>query len=266
MQTETEILILIFLGIAAMIIMALTIVVYIIQYHKKGISNKLEIERIKTKQQEELINTISNAQESERRRISSNLHDEVGSSLSAVSYMLGDVIMITDGDAKNLSTKAENHLQNTMTEIRNIIQDMSPVIVEKFGLIAAVEGICYGINELKRVELVFNSKIDESFENKTIELKLYRIVQELVNNTLKHANATLINIDISKSEDMLNILVVDNGVGIDIDSAANSKSLGLDNIKAQLKFMEGEFKLKRLEKGGTSASVSVPLKKILFLQ
>ncbi|MDD2636740.1 MAG: histidine kinase [Bacteroidales bacterium] len=128
MQAETEILILIVIVVFAMIIMALSIVMFGLQYHKKGISTKLEIEKIKTKQQLELINTISKAQEEERRRISANLHDEVGSSLSAINIMIDEASMITEGRAHDLILSADKSLQKTMTEIRNIIQDITRII------------------------------------------------------------------------------------------------------------------------------------------
>lgn len=265
MQTENEILISILFGVAAMLIMALAIVIFVIQYHKRGISNKLEIEKLKTKQQEELLNTISNAQEAERRRISANLHDEVGSSLSAINIMIDEASMYTEGRAKDLITSADENLQKTMLEIRNIIQDMSPVIVEKSSLYAAIKEICSRLNKTKKLSIYFDAKVDNPIKNKTVELKLYRIVQELVNNVIKHANANVINIVVSKTEKYFVISIHDNGIGIDLEKAAKSNNLGLENIRAQLEFMKGKFELKNLYEGGTNAIVFVPLEKTLDL-
>jgi len=265
MQGEQDILLLISFGIVAMLILVFGIVLYSIQYHKRGISTKLEIEKLKNQQQKDLITTITKVQESERRRISANLHDEIGASLSAVSIMIDEASMITDGRANTLVTKADSQLQKTIEEIRNIIQDISPAIVEKFGLYEAISEICCSINEIKKVSVYFDAKIKSPIDDKAIELKIYRIVQELVNNTLKHANATIIKIKASIIDDCFIISVTDNGKGINLAAAKKSKSLGLENIRAQMEFIEGKFEIKNRNEGGTSATVFVPIEKTLIL-
>ena len=91
MQAESEILVLLSFGILAMVILVMSVVLFVAMYHRRGIKNKLELEQIKLKQTEELIKTITIAQEDERKRISAQLHDEVGASLSAVGMLIGRI-------------------------------------------------------------------------------------------------------------------------------------------------------------------------------
>ncbi|PLX07674.1 MAG: hypothetical protein C0596_09570 [Marinilabiliales bacterium] len=266
MQTEGDILILLFLGIAAIIILALAIVTFVIQYHKRGIKNKLEIEQLKTKQQAELINKISIIQEAERSRISSNLHDEVGSSLSAINYMIGHIRLKSDGEIKEIAENAELNLRNTMDEISNIVQNISPAIVQKFGIYKAAREICERVNKLNKVAVILEIEREKEIDNKTIELKLYRIFQELFNNSFKNSKASKIEVNIKYSDIQFVIEVIDNGIGIDLEKANQSKSLGVDNIRTQVKYLEGQFLLENIKEGGTRAYVSIPSEKLLFLQ
>lgn len=262
MQTENEILILITLGILSMLIMVLAILVFAIMYHKKSISSKLEIEKIKTKQKEVLISKISATQEGERKRISANLHDEIGASLSAVNLMIGRIRLETEGSSKELAIQAGEQIKTTMSEVRNIVQNLSPAIVEKFGFFESVNEISRRLNSTGSINVKINTDCNISFQNKTIELKLYRIIQELTNNVIKHANAANLNLSFATKDDNFSIEVKDNGIGIDDEIVENSKSLGIENVKTQVEILSGTFTLQNLNNNGTLVEVIIPLESL----
>jgi signal transduction histidine kinase len=260
MQAENEILVMISVGIFAMAILVMAVVVFVALYHQRGIKNRLDIEKIKLQQSEELIKSITEVQELERKRISTQLHDEVGVSLSAVNMLIGRVGMNSDGANKGLITEAGTQINQIITGVRSIVQNMSPNFIERFGLIDSINEICMRINMGGQISSTFkNNFLNLKVSNKSTELIIYRIVQELSNNVLKHSQASIMEIVIERNDDMMRLSVSDNGVGIKIDNAFMKKSLGLSNIKNRVEILGGHFSINNGLEGGTVAILEIPV-------
>jgi len=259
MQAESEILTMISVGIVAMAFLVIAVVIFVAMYHQRGIRNRLELEQIKLRQSEELIINITHAQELERKRISAHLHDEVGAALSAVNLLIGRVRMTSNGQEKELAEKASEQINQITIEVRNIVQNMSPSIVERFGLIDSIVEICNRISSSGQVKAEFISKINSiNFVDKEDELMIYRIVQELTNNVIKHSQASEMNIFCAIRNHELAIKVADNGKGIDMNNIYSKKSLGLVNIKNRIEILGGKFNIINNESGGCIAEFSLP--------
>ncbi len=260
MQAENEILVMISVGIFAMAILVMAVVVFVALYHQRGIKNRLDIEKIKLQQSEELIKSITEVQELERKRISTQLHDEVGVSLSSVNMLIGRARMTSEGENRELITKAGTQILQILSEVRNIVQNMSPSFIERFGLIDSINEICMRINMGGQISSTFkNNFLNLQVSNKSTELIIYRIVQELSNNVLKHSQASIMEIVIERNDDMMRLSVSDNGKGIEIDNAFMKKSLGLSNIKNRVEILGGHFGINNGLEGGTVAIIEIPV-------
>src|SRR5687768_10780425 len=132
-------------------------------------------------------------QEEERKRISRDLHDDVGTRLSALKLFLSTLrqkaTLSSDEEIKVLATSSEQLISETVQDVRQLLQNLSPAVLEEFGYTTAVEGLVNKINETKQLHfslVIFGMK---KGLQKDYELALYRITQELINNILKHAGA-----------------------------------------------------------------------------
>lgn len=200
------------------------------------------------------IKAIIEATEQERTRIAKDLHDGVSQQITALRMHLQNIRQkLSDEELNVLSRQVER----TGNDIRNISHQMMPFSLQRFGLITAIEDM---------LQQNFSSgPIDASleysgFENRlpeNIELTLFRICQELINNILKHANATKIDIQLVNRGDRVILFVEDNGVGFTLNEG--KKGIGLLNIENRLKVYNGNFEIQKQEYGGTLATCRISL-------
>ncbi len=177
-----------------------------------------------------------NGQESERKRLASELHDEVGTRLSVLKLYLNSLEKLSSpkSQSQGISQKAQELLDEGVADLRNMLHDLSPEAVHKFGLIKALENLTERLNHAADVQAHLVS--DESnFElSARVELTLYRVIQELINNTIKHANASSIDIVVRQAKDHMLIEYSDNGENsLDI-ATTKSEGYGLRNIENRL--------------------------------
>jgi len=199
-----------------------------------------------------LKNTIQ-AQEKERKRIAQDLHDEVGVMLSVVKLNVGRIEKkIADAKPRQMASETKLYLDDVVNQVRRISRDLMPHSLEKLGLSFALEEMVNWINKSEQIKIEF-SKQGEPFRlDKKIELGVFRIVQELINNALKHSKASKIIIKVRYAEKYLALSVTDNGLGFDIAKLENS-GLGLKNLKSRSGLMGGEYKMRSFPGKGTCA-------------
>lgn len=177
------------------------------------------------------LNIMVAMQESERRRISRDLHDDIGTKLSAIGLFISSMKEKAAGgnnEIFSLAKNSEQFIKETVQDLRQLLLDLSPSVLEEFGYTTAVEGLVNKINETRLIHfnlIVFGIK--ERLP-KTYELALYRITQELINNVLKHAAAKQVTLQIGLRDDKIVLMIEDDGKGFDI--AANSDGYGLKTL------------------------------------
>lgn len=210
--------------------------------------------RIKEKQLEQCLE----AQEIERQRLGRELHDGIGQSLAALKMQLQ-----FDGDAQSKQT-AVNSLETLCKEVRSISHHMMPLALEQNGLLNAMEQLLHFSfrNVAIQVDFVTHG-IYNRFPQK-IEIHLYRIVQELISNILKHAKADKVGVQILKQKDKILLIVEDNGCGFSKDE--QEKGIGLSNIKSRLITVSGKVKIETSAAQGTYVRVVIPLEEQLTKQ
>lgn len=236
-----------FIGILifSMLIMILLTIAYI---NRKRI-NTLKVAEATKNNQIETLNALIKGQELERIRIAQELHDGLGTMLSRTKILMGK------GTSLESSLKM---IDEACSEVRNISSNLQPNTLTNFGLIKAIEDFVSKYNHQKPA-IVFQYFGDIVLLNMNENLMIYRIVQELLTNSLKHAAANEILIQIMFTQESLNLTVEDDGVGFN-ENQTKSTSSGWHNIKSRVNYLQGTLNLHTIPSAGTSVTVSIPLK------
>jgi signal transduction histidine kinase/ligand-binding sensor domain-containing protein len=237
----------------AYILYGLTVAGIVVGFYRNRIN------ALKIKQQEQ-IHTMVITQEEERKRISRDLHDDVGTKLSALKLYLSslknNIGKKQFSDAETLSTYAEDLINETMKDVREMLLNLSPSVLEEFGYTTAVETLVNKINEARVIH--FNLVIFGMHKRlpKDYELALYRITQELINNILKHAEAKNVSLQIGYRDQKIVLMIEDDGKGF--DASMHKDGYGLKNLEARTKLLQGIMHIDSKQGKGTSVLIEVP--------
>ena len=206
-------------------------------------------------QQENIFKTVSEYQEKEMNRLSGLLHDSIGAGLSSIKYNLEALEHKADSPA--LLKNTIDDVTVLTDEVRNISHSLSPVLLQKKGLIKALQDLISQYTRTGKIAIHLESigtLHASSFQN---ELLVYRIIQELLQNAVKHANATEVIIQIILETELISIFVEDNGRGF--DKAFVKEGLGFSQIKGLVTFVNGHFKVDSQVNKGCRISIEFPL-------
>lgn len=208
-----------------------------------------------------LENTVLKAviatEEKERDRIARDLHDGVGPLLSTAKLVLQTHLSMPDGDEKKqLGDKAVNLVSDSITSISEISYNLSPHVLNKYGLIKAIETFIAKIRDGVPVEIRLEHN-EPGRMNNTVEIILYRIIIELINNCLKHANAKSVKIEVYKLDDNLEIKYSDNGCGFKVDEKIERPmGMGLKNIINRVRSVNGSVTFH--DNNGIEIGINIP--------
>lgn len=242
---ESEIVATVIFSCVSFLLMGLVLVLFFYFSRKKIIQKELEKRDLEIHLQKEQLHAIIVAQEEERKRIAQDLHDDISSKLNIVSlnsHLLtspnlteSEIVEITD----NIITLTTKALENS----RKIAHNLLPPVFEKFGLNAGVEELCEEFESSKSVKVYYKNDID--FDDNDIDrhLHVFRILQELMNNSLRHGKATEIWINFKNENEINTCFYEDNGVGFDSENTENQKGLGMKNIDSRISFLNGSIKI-----------------------
>lgn len=218
-------------------------------------SERLLIEKNLIQQQR--TQAVLEAEERERIRIARDLHDGIGQTLAAARMTLGNYIFQKKIDSVEIKNSLDL-LEETIREVREISHNMMPSSLTKFGLSSALKQFTNKINTLGKIELELQIVgIKERFDEK-IELTLFRIIQEVISNIMRHAEAKKVNIELIKHDDELILIIEDNGKGFDTENIENN-GIGLKNIATRVEYLNGSVIFDSTIGRGTSVIVEIPL-------
>lgn len=231
----------------------------IISSQERKLSHQKSTEILKS-QEIHYLNSMMTLQEKERKRIASDLHDRLGNFLATVKLyfdtLQSRVSTLTDEEQYQFE-KASQLLTKACDETRKIAHDMSSGAITQFGLIKAIEDIASIINSSKSIKIDVNAFDLDSKLDQKMEIQVFKIIQELLSNILKHAQATKATIQVIRHEDLLNIIVEDNGVGF--NRPIESKGMGLNSIEKRVADMNGEFLVDSTPGSGTTMIINIPM-------
>lgn len=194
--------------------------------------------------QDMIFQTIINTQEEERKRFAEDMHDDLGPILSCIK--LYSNLLISDDKSADEKVTYSNSLlsltDNAIKTTRTISQNLMPNLLFDFGLTTALQNIVTTINNLKSLIINYESNLEIRLDSVT-EIVLYRVLTELINNTLRHAKATKINLILNYNNSILSVKYNDNGNGFSSENI-QKQSMGLNNIKSRLKSINADYQLK----------------------
>jgi signal transduction histidine kinase len=260
----------IILSVAIALIMIISVWLYIVNQRRKNMTllaekneeiNKQQIDELLQEQEIASLQGVLQGQESERKRVAMDLHDRLGGMLSMVKlHFSAFEERIDASDVKNQKfIKASELLDQATKEVREISHDLLSGVLTKFGLIPALEELKDKISSTGKLKVGIYSNDIKGALNAEQELQLYRIVQELLSNILKHAKAKETNIQLNRSGDSLNLIVEDDGVGFILSNSNEKGGIGLINLKARVAKLNGSFHIDSGKGGGTTISIDIPL-------
>lgn len=244
--------------IAIVFVITIGVVLLNLQFKKNIYKQQLLNEELKNKHQLDLLQTSIAVQERERKRIAENLHDELGAILS-ISRMR---MVQLEGDMANnthTETLAEirSYIETSIASMRRISHELIPPQLEQFGLVSTLESITEQLTKTKEITVTLSSNNNIPELSWPAQLGLFRVLMEFINNTIKHAHASEIHIDLSRDENTLLCLYRDNGVGL--SEGIVMTGLGFRNIEGRINALEGQLTIGESKAAGFTASIRIPL-------
>lgn len=246
--------------ISIVIISALLIFIILLYFFFQN--NKLKqtnsIKDIQSKIQLNIINANINGQEFERKKIASFLHDNISALLSSADMHLSVLNAKSTTKSEEL-IKTKSILRDAHDKIRDLSHELLPSLLVRFGLFFALHDLCEkNSNSIIHFEYV---SIEENTKryHEDFELKMYFIITELLNNIIKHSNATNAKLKLAEIEDTLHIHITDNGQGFDTKKFVIIEGFGLNQIRARIKNMNGKISINSTISSGTSISIKAPI-------
>jgi len=221
---------------------------------KEELSNQKIAELIKKHQLESVKNSL-NAQEKERNRIAQELHDGIGGSLAAIKLYVDSLRKTYQIDELNL---VHDNINNTYEEVRTLSHNLTPPEFEFDSITDIVKAYINQISAHSKMEIILSAIPQTGWNDldESVQINIYRVAQELINNILKHAKASRIEFNLELIEGVIYILVRDNGVGFDTSKKMNG--IGLKNIQSRVKEFNGEFSIKSEIGKGTIVTIKIP--------
>lgn len=208
-----------------------------------------------------VLNAIIRTEEKERKRFAKDMHDGIGPMLSTIKLYVNELISedVTGKEKEESIEEINKLIDDTLTGVRTISNNLAPRVIHEYGLISAVKEFCNSINRTHKLPLKFVSPAKLSLSNH-VEINLFRIINELVNNTLKHANASNAMISLKEEKDKIIFVYNDDGKGFDYCKYENSKQKGdgINNILTRVKSMNGIVDFKTSEGNGVNVRIEFP--------
>lgn len=227
-------------------------------------TEQLQAQRIKELEQEKQLiafDSLLKGQEEERSRLAKDLHDGLGGMLSGVklslSAMKGNIILTEDN--ARLFTKALDQLDNSIGEMRRVAHNMMPEALVKFGLQQAVQDYCDGLTESQHMKIKCQFHGLENRMEAATEIIIYRIIQELLNNIVKHAQASEALVQVMRHDGSVAITVEDNGKGFEPAKLEFQKGAGLSNVRSRVDYLKGQMDIRSELGKGTSIHIECSL-------
>lgn len=236
------------------ILLAVGLILFFYYSRKKIIQQEIEKKDLEITYQKELLSSVIITQEDERKRIAQDLHDDISSKLNIValnSHLLNRP-HLTGNEVQEITQNIIDLTGKALDSSRKIAHGLLPPVLEKFGLQAGVEELCLEFRNSKAVQVSYSCATSFDMLDNDRHLHVFRILQELMNNSVRHGKAALITIVFDEQEGHKTCHYKDDGKGFEINSLANKKGLGLKNIESRVAFLNGTITVESAENRGVS--------------
>jgi two-component system, NarL family, sensor kinase len=225
--------------------------------HKRKLQQQ-RINELETEKQLTATEAVLKGEEQERSRLAKDLHDGLGGMLAGIKYsfnnMKGNLVMTPENH--QAFERSMDMLDSSIKEMRRVAHNMMPESLVRFGLDTALKDFCNDINQSGALQVKYQSigLVDVAIDQ-TTAITMYRIVQELLHNTLKHAAAKIAIVQVTKADEHLSITVEDDGKGFDTSMTNHQGGVGWSNIRHRVDFLKGKLDLDSQPGKGTSVHI-----------
>jgi signal transduction histidine kinase len=218
-----------------------------------------QITQLQKEKQLLAIDAMLKGQEDERSRIAKDLHDGLGGMLSGtkLSFMHMKENLVLTNENAILFDQSLKMLDNTMSDLRKVAHNLMPEALVKFGLQNALKDFCDGIKLASNLGINFQIVGSSRPLSSTADVFIYRIVQELINNCIKHAHAKNLIVQLAYQANTIGITVEDDGIGFDKNNVANNKGAGMQNIQYRVDYFNGTIDIDSTNNKGTSFNIDL---------
>jgi len=249
-QTKTRLMTILIISL----LLASILLWFVFQQRQKRIEQQLVA--IQKEQEIQTLESLIEGEEKERLRIAKELHDGVNGDLSAIKFKLSSLLKMNN----EVINEAVTMIDNSCQQVRAISHNLVPPSLKNFSLVEAVSNYCENMDSIHKPEISFQTIGDAIDLNKKVEVNIFRIIQELVTNATKHAQASAIDVQISHQNNSILVTVEDNGKGYDSEVEAHS-GIGLENIKSRVEYLNANLEVVTSE-NGTSNTLEIDVDKI----
>jgi signal transduction histidine kinase len=243
-----------FVTIVILLVMVFTFIIIFFITYNRNLSIQQAMKNMEEKHQEHNLATL----ETERQRFAQDLHDEIGASLSAIRLYVSDIYSRQQNDeVKDKLLQVKHTIDQSMASTRRISHNILPPGLEHMGLAYLINDLVktFNVSDTIRMNVEVPQRIVKLDYNR--ELILYRVLQELLNNTIKHARASHIDIIFSYTDQHYIIHYADNGVGFDLH-ANEVNGIGLKNVKSRVTMVKGTYRINTEKGAGFAIEMEIP--------
>lgn len=239
------------LSVTAAAVVILLLLALLVIYRQR---QQQKTEQLLQQQHEKNVQEIFHAEQNERIRIARDLHDSIGQKLSVIRMLL------PIQDVNTNMQKIASYLDETAAEVRAISHSLIPEILN-LGLIKAMENLAEQIKNTNNIHVQFiaDKNLQKLSLSKQTELSLYRIVQEILSNIIRHSKTETLDIELKATEDFVQILIEDKGVGFDTENINETKGIGWKNIFARIKLINGNIQIRSEKNKGSHFLINIPV-------
>lgn len=259
-------LLIMFLTIASHLLLILTILGFRLSRNakklsaQKEISHQQQLNEIKNQQQLELAQALLRGEEKERKRLAGDLHDGLGGMLAGVKINLSRILNDNSQVVLNNDLpRVINQLDNSVNELRRIAKNMMPETLMNSGLEVALKDMCESLLSDK-TKIDFQALHIQNDIPQEIQVTIYRIVQELLTNAIRHANPQNVLVQCSQNHNRFYITIEDDGRGFDKNDTVGN-GIGLTNVRNRVNFLEGQFEIHSSISDGTTINIEFNVSK-----
>ncbi|MCM5527227.1 sensor histidine kinase [Parasegetibacter sp. NRK P23] len=246
---------------SALALMLIILLLYRNYRHKQALQQK-RINELQTEKQLAATEAVLKGEEKERTRLAKDLHDGLGGMLSGIKYsfntMKGNLVMTPEN--MQAFERGIDMLDSSINEMRRVAHNLMPEALVKFGLDAALKDFCADINQSGSIALQYQSiGLEQAEVDSNTSIAVYRIVQELVGNVLKHAAATKALVQVVRNNEGISVTVEDDGKGFDTGIIRAARGIGWSNIASRVDYLKGKLDVQSEPGKGTSVLIEIPI-------
>jgi len=229
------------------------------------ITEKIMMEKKIEQNRNEIRIAINEAQEAERLRLAKDLHDSLGQQLTSISFSI-QKLHESKKYSGNLVQSVMDQIDASLNETRRLSHNLIPIVLIEFGLITAIQNLINNVNKIGKTKFqFFHYDLNERIDNK-LEKAIYRIIQEGINNILKHAKAKNASIQLLQNAELLTVLIEDDGVGFKAmnrltNEIVQDEGIGLLSIRERVSIFNGKFSIESHPGAGTELIIEIPYNK-----